>query len=82
MFLIYILIIPVTILIGLVLGRISLPIGLFLLVIGLLPMATLYIYETTLSTPQDTSEFGMLATILFVLAVPTGIILTIIGALK
>jgi len=65
-----------------VLGRFAFRVGVVFLLLGVGPMAALLVYETCFYKTGDTSAYGMLSTIAFILFVPFGLILIAIGALR
>jgi hypothetical protein len=68
--------------IGALAGRFGVMAGTLILLIGAGPMIALFIYESNMASPRDTSSEGMLATIAFILVVPAGITAMIIGWLR
>ena len=74
--------VAVAVVVGLALGRYALHAGLALIILGVGPMAALYVYETYFYTSGDTSSYGMLSTIMLLLLTPPGIVLFLLGLLR
>ena len=72
----------IAIAVGAAMGRYGMILGILVLAVGLLPMGILAVYESSTTTPGDTSSYGMLATITAILAVPAGIGLLLGGAIR
>jgi hypothetical protein len=72
----------VAVIVGAMLGRRAVWVGLAVLLLGLGPMAALWVYETHFYTKGDTSDVGMLATLAALLLGPPGVILVLVGLVK
>ena len=72
----------VAVIVGGILGRKAVWVGLAVLLVGLGPMVALWVYETHFYTKGDTSDVGMLATLAALLLGPPGIVLVLVGLVK
>lgn len=70
------------IVLGVALGKWAVRLGMLLLLLGVVPFFFLYIYETHFYKQGDTSSAGMLCTLLLILCVPLGLVLTVTGLLR
>ena len=70
------------IVIGALAGRFGVAVGVVILLLGAGPMAALYIYESSLSTPRDMSSEGMLSTVAFIFVAPAGLSAIVTGWLN
>lgn len=62
------------------LPRAGLVVGPMLIVIGVIPIALLY-FVPAASRPRVEEHYGLLATIAFVVASPTGLLMTVLSAI-
>lgn len=67
---------------GLLLGRYAVRVGIILILIGVGPMAALFIYEDIAQPARDMSSEGMLSTLAFLLFAPFGFCVFIAGLLR
>ena len=72
-------IILVAVLVGAVLGRFAVPVGLFLIAFGVLPMVALSIYESFFYEGGDTSSMGMFSTLVIMTVAPFGFVVMAVG---
>ncbi len=70
------------VILGWLLGRRAVWLGLALLALGLGPIAASYLYETYFYVSGDTSNFGTLSFILLILCAPPGVTLVVFGFLR
>ena len=67
---------------GFLLGRFARMAGCLVALLGVLPMAALFVYETYFYTKGDTSFYGMFSTILLLILVPLGLTVLLVGWLR
>ena len=63
----------VGVVLGYALGRFAVATGILIVVMGVAPMAALFLYETFATSTGDTSSAGLLSTIIIFVVTPVGI---------
>ena len=75
-------IVVIALVVGMLFGRYAKWIGILIALFGVGAFAFSFFYETYIKTTGDTSDVGMLCTILLVTCVPLGIVITIVGSFR
>lgn len=68
--------------IGYLVPRTAIVLGGVLLLLGLIPVGLCMYHEVIISTPHDTSQYGMLATISALTLIPFAIGMAIVGFMR